>query len=78
MPSIHRKWRSRSRRPTALKQGIQQAQPVLLEPVMTLEVVTPEDFTGDVIGNLNSRRAHVHGMTTENVGHDRSGRGAVV
>ena len=51
---------------TALKQGIQQAQPVLLEPVMTLEVVTPEDFTGDVIGNLNSRRAHVQGMTTEN------------
>ena len=51
---------------SALKQGIQQAQPVLLEPVMTLEVVTPEDFTGDVIGNLNSRRAHVQGMTTEN------------
>ena len=51
---------------TALKQGIQQAQPVLLEPVMTLEVVTPEDFTGDVIGNLNSKRAHVQGMTTEN------------
>ena len=51
---------------SALKQGIQQAQPVLLEPVMTLEVVTPEDFTGDVIGNLNSKRAHVQGMTTEN------------
>ena len=51
---------------TALKQGIQQAQPVLLEPVMTLEVVTPDDFTGDVIGNLNSKRAHVQGMTTEN------------
>ncbi len=51
---------------SALKQGIQQAQPVLLEPIMTLEVVTPEDFTGDVIGNLNSKRAHVQGMTTEN------------
>ena len=51
---------------SALKQGIQQAQPVLLEPIMTLEVVTPEDFTGDVIGNLNSKRAHVQGMATEN------------
>ena len=51
---------------TALKQGIHQAQPVLLEPVMTLEVVTPDDYTGDVIGNLNSKRAHVQGMTTEN------------
>ena len=51
---------------TALKQGIQQAQPVLLEPVMTLEVVTPEDFTGDVIGHLNAKRARVQGMNTEN------------
>ncbi len=51
---------------TALRHGIQQAQPILLEPVMTLEIVTPEDFTGDVIGNLNSKRAHVQGMNTEN------------
>ena len=51
---------------TALRHGIQQAQPVLLEPVMTLEVVTPDTFTGDVIGHLNGKRAHVQGMNTEN------------
>ena len=51
---------------TALKQGIQQAQPVLLEPVMALEVVTPDTYTGDVIGHLNGKRAHVQGMNTEN------------
>ncbi len=51
---------------TALRQGIQQAQPVLLEPVMAVEVVTPDSFTGDVIGNLNAKRAHVQGMNTEN------------
>ncbi len=44
------------------KQGAVKAKPVLLEPVMKVEVVTPEDYMGDVMGDLNSRRGIVHGM----------------
>ncbi|MBY0429475.1 MAG: elongation factor G, partial [Alphaproteobacteria bacterium] len=40
----------------------QKAGPVLLEPIMKVEVVTPEDYMGDVIGDLNSRRGQVLGM----------------
>ncbi|MDP7618815.1 MAG: elongation factor G, partial [Dehalococcoidia bacterium] len=50
----------------ALRKGIQEAQPVILEPVMNLEVICPDDFTGDVIGHLNGKRARVLGMNTEN------------
>lgn len=46
----------------AFRQGIRQAQPVLLEPIMNIEVMTPEDFLGDVIGDLNSRRGTVQSM----------------
>ena len=42
------------------KQGALKAKPVLLEPVMTVEVVTPEDYMGDVIGDLNSRRGQIN------------------
>jgi len=48
----------------AFKEGIQKAGPRLLEPVMRVEVVTPEDYMGDVIGDLNSRRGQVTGMDT--------------
>ena len=41
-----------------------KAGPVLLEPVMKVEVVTPEEYMGDVIGDLNSRRGNVSGMDT--------------
>ena len=44
------------------KQGAQKASPVLLEPVMQVEVVTPEDYMGDVMGDLNRRRGIVQGM----------------
>ncbi|MBJ15689.1 MAG: elongation factor G, partial [Legionellaceae bacterium] len=44
------------------KQGALKAKPVLLEPVMTVEVVTPEDYMGDVMGDLNRRRGMVQGM----------------
>jgi len=44
------------------KNGAQQADPVLLEPIMKVEVVTPEEYMGDVIGDLNSRRGMVQGM----------------
>lgn len=44
------------------KQGALKAKPVLLEPIMNVEVVTPEDYMGDVMGDLNRRRGVVHGM----------------
>jgi elongation factor G len=46
----------------ALKEAVQKAKPVLLEPIFAVEVVTPEEFMGDVIGDLNRRRGHVQGM----------------
>jgi elongation factor G len=46
----------------AFKDACQKAGPVLLEPIFTIEVVTPEDYMGDVIGNLNSRRGRIEGM----------------
>ncbi len=46
----------------ALKEAVRKAKPILLEPIMAVEVVTPEDYMGDVIGDLNSRRGHVEGM----------------
>jgi len=46
----------------AFREGIPKAGPVLLEPVMRVEVVTPEDYMGDVIGDLNSRRGQISGM----------------
>jgi elongation factor G len=49
----------------ALRSGALDADPVLLEPVMNVEVVTPEDYYGDIVGDLNRRRGVVLGM--ENV-----------
>jgi elongation factor G len=46
----------------AVKDGVRKAKPVLLEPIMKVEVVTPEDYSGDVIGDLNRRRGQIHGM----------------
>ncbi len=46
----------------ALKDGAKKAAPVLLEPMMAVEVVVPEEFMGDVIGNLSSRRGQIQGM----------------
>ncbi len=48
----------------AFKEGMQKAGPVLLEPIMKVEVVTPEQHMGDVIGDLNSRRGQIQGMDT--------------
>ncbi|MDH3473224.1 MAG: elongation factor G, partial [Rhodospirillales bacterium] len=48
----------------AFREGIQKGAPVLLEPVMRVEVVTPEEYMGDIIGDLNSRRGNVSGMDT--------------
>jgi len=46
----------------AFKEASKRAKPVLLEPVMAVEVVTPEEYMGDVIGNINSRRGQIEGM----------------
>ena len=46
----------------AVQEGIKKANPVILEPVMKIEVVTPDEFMGDVIGDLNSRRGRVESM----------------
>jgi elongation factor G len=47
---------------SAFREGIAKAGPVLMEPVMRVEVVTPEEYMGDIIGDLNSRRGSVTGM----------------
>jgi elongation factor G len=46
----------------AFREGMQKAGPALLEPIMSVEVVTPEEYMGDIIGDLNSRRGQVAGM----------------
>ncbi|HSH04250.1 MAG TPA: elongation factor G [Anaerolineae bacterium] len=52
----------------AMKDGLQRGKPVLLEPIMAVEVVAPEEYTGDVIGHLSSRRGMVEGMQTRTQG----------
>jgi elongation factor G len=47
----------------AFKEGARKADPVILEPIMEVEVVTPEEYMGDVMGDLNSRRGKITGMT---------------
>ena len=51
----------------ATKQAAEKSQPVILEPIFKVEVTTPEEYMGDIIGDLNSRRGMVSGM------HDRNG-----
>ena len=48
------------------KEACKKANPYLLEPMMSVEVVTPEDYMGDIIGDLSSRRGQVHGFTDKN------------
>ncbi|MEN9207888.1 MAG: elongation factor G [Gloeomargarita sp. GMQP_bins_120] len=49
----------------AMKEGVMKCAPVLLEPVMKVEVEVPENFLGDIMGNLNSRRGQIEGMSSE-------------
>jgi elongation factor G len=56
----------------AFKEGLRRANPTLLEPIMAVEVETPEDFMGNVVGDLSSRRGTIQGMD------DMSGGGKVV
>jgi elongation factor G len=53
----------------AVKEAARRASPVLLEPVMAVEVVTPEDYMGEVIGDLSSRRGKVEGMEQRGTSH---------
>jgi elongation factor G len=46
----------------AFQEGFKKADPVILEPVMKIEVTTPEEFMGDVIGDLNAKRGQIHKM----------------
>ena len=50
----------------ALKDAVEKADPTILEPVMKVEVTMPEEFMGDVIGDLNSRRGQMEGMENRN------------
>jgi elongation factor G len=52
----------------AFKKAMEQAKPVLLEPVMNLEITVPDEFAGAIMGDLNSRRGRIQGM--ENKGHN--------
>jgi len=54
----------------AFRKAAEQADPVLLEPVMKVTVIAPDEFMGDIMGDLNSRRGRVLGM--ENAGKNRS------
>jgi len=56
---------------SAIREALQKAAPKLLEPIMKVEVVTPEDYTGGIIGDLTSRRGHVQGQ-------DRRGNASVI
>ncbi|MCL2618753.1 MAG: elongation factor G [Defluviitaleaceae bacterium] len=50
----------------AFKEAMRKSDPVLLEPIMKVDVTVPEDYMGDVIGDINSRRGHIEGMEARN------------
>ena len=58
----------------AFKKAARMAKPALLEPIMRVEVVTPEDYMGDVIGDLNSRRGQIDGMEQRGTSHVVNGK----
>jgi elongation factor G len=58
----------------AFKKAARMAKPALLEPIMAVEVVTPEDYMGDVIGDLNSRRGQIDGMEQRGSSHVVNGK----
>ena len=58
------------------KEAVRRAKPVLLEPVMKVEVVVPEEYMGDVLGDLSSRRGHIEGMEKRGLDPDHSLQGS--
>ena len=60
--STRTKWPSKWPASMAFKEGAQKAGPILQEPIMKVEVVVPEEFLGDIMGQLNARRGEIQGM----------------
>jgi elongation factor G len=50
----------------ATRDGVDKAKPIILEPIMEVEITTPNEFLGDIIGDLNSRRGHIEGIDSRN------------
>ena len=50
----------------AFKEAMKNAQPILLEPIMTVEITTPEDYQGDLMGDINRRRGQIQGIENKN------------
>jgi elongation factor G len=50
-----------------MKDAMKKAKPILLEPIMKVEVITPEEYQGDLMGDLNRRRAKIMGMETKTI-----------
>ena len=76
--STRRRWRSRSPARWPSRRRPSMAKPVLLEPIMAVEVVTPEDYMGDVMGDLSSRRGRIEGMEARGNSQVDPGPGAAV
>jgi len=55
----------------AFKKGMQEAQPILLEPIMHLEIVVPDEFMGDIMGDMNKRRGRIQGMQPDEKGYQK-------
>ena len=70
MRSTHLKWHSTLPDLCAFKEAMAKAAPVLLEPIMKVEVTMPEEYMGDVIGDINSRRGRIEGMDDIGGGKD--------
>ncbi len=49
----------------ALKKGLSEGNPILLEPIVKIQITVPNDFTGDILSDLNTKRARVHGMNPQ-------------
>ena len=75
-PSTRRRWRSRSPARWPSRTAYEKAEPVLLEPIMELEVTVPDDAVGAVNGDLNSRRGRLQGMEPRGGHDDDQRRGA--
>ena len=74
--STRPRWRSRSPASMAFKEACAKAKPRLLEPIFDVEVVVPEEYMGDIIGDLSSRRGRIGGMFTRVRGACHRGLGA--
>ena len=71
--STRRRWRSRSPARWPSRTRSRKADPAILEPIMRVEVTMPEEFMGDVIGDLNSRRGQIEGMESRGIDPGRPG-----